>query len=319
MGNVAGVTHHCSCTALEKELGFERLDDALATNVVEIASLRSWMPQSDTQIIFDWDDTLMCSSVIKTGQNIALEDRRRLQDVVVQLLRASIELGDTTIVTNATLTWVQSTASMLPEVAATLNSVRLVSARDIYEAKWPGQSCMWKVNTFRDLLVRDGTGSSNANSPCDSNEDYNSPEKPVDLDSSPIVFQNLASTPGPTHRATPSTNLVVIGDSMDEIQAGNSMRQEKCCSTVKTVKLKALPTVEDLLGQLEALLHQLESIVRLNCNVSKTFVQKNEAWELIESSLDAGSKHQLGPFAHTTFPEHVWPEMPQDLPPDALL
>jgi len=90
----------------------------------------------DAVIIFDWDDTLMCSSAIKESPPPSDQELLQLGEVVSRVLRKAIELGRTAIVTNANLVWVQSSASLfLPAVLPLLQFVQVLSARQSYQKK----------------------------------------------------------------------------------------------------------------------------------------------------------------------------------------
>jgi phosphoglycolate phosphatase-like HAD superfamily hydrolase len=104
----------------------------------------------NTVIIFDWDDTLLCSSALHCclpNQFIELEE------VVEALLLMSMKLGRTMIVTNAMESWIQETAQrFMPRLLPTLERLLIVYARKNYERIWPGDTFAWKRETFRELL-----------------------------------------------------------------------------------------------------------------------------------------------------------------------
>ncbi|CAK0829579.1 unnamed protein product, partial [Prorocentrum cordatum] len=63
-------------------------------------------PPARTLIIFDWDDTLLCSSALNEGE-CTPEALRELARAVEAVLHTAMGLGDTVIVTNARESWVE--------------------------------------------------------------------------------------------------------------------------------------------------------------------------------------------------------------------
>eukprot|EP00913_Durusdinium_trenchii_P006663 g6261.t1 len=58
------------------------------------------LAKPSTLLIFDWDDTLMCSSALNSGQFLS-HHFVQLEALVEQVLTTSMQLGETIIVTNA--------------------------------------------------------------------------------------------------------------------------------------------------------------------------------------------------------------------------
>jgi len=109
-----------------------------------------------TIIIFDWDDTLFCSSsaakAMWTRQGV-----KELEDRVRSILNTSMCLGETMIVTNGVSTWVQDSARrFLPGLLPTLAKISVVSARSLFENAYPGDPYMWKRAAFKHLLTEQG-------------------------------------------------------------------------------------------------------------------------------------------------------------------
>jgi len=241
------------------ELEVEEVDDASSA----VSSARSlddleFCPglQREATIIFDWDDTLMCSSAIKAQQEPDPSEVMELAGAVETVLRTAMELGRTAIVTNANLVWVQTTADIfMPSVVPLLSMVELVSARQSYGEKWPGDHSAWKRQAFRDVVC--GPQSSQC---CE------------------------AST-------NSGVNLVVLGDSSAEIQAGRSVAKgrETGEAIVKTVKLKAAPSIGELRGQLLAVARSLGRIVGEDRSSSKALVRGGASacgWSVRDTSCD---------------------------------
>lgn len=94
-------------------------------------------------IIFDWDDTILCTSFINpTGtfnpkQRIlpaVMEHLAILEKKAKQILELSVKYGQTWIITNAGEGWVQYSAEkFMPSVVPILSKIKIISARAQYE------------------------------------------------------------------------------------------------------------------------------------------------------------------------------------------
>jgi len=104
----------------------------------------------DTLIIFDWDDTLLCSSSLGIVQQPQLEE---LAGLVQDALEQAMCLGTTMIVTNAQPTWVTESASrFIPALLPVLGRLPIISAREQQEHLHPGDYFAWKREAFRDIF-----------------------------------------------------------------------------------------------------------------------------------------------------------------------
>jgi hypothetical protein len=179
----------------------------------------------ETIIIWDWDDTLMCSSAINANQLLP-QQAAQLEAVLEQVLSASMRLGETCIVTNADELWVlESTRRFCPRVLPMLSQFSTVSARRKYEHAYPGDVFAWKRETFREVLAK----------------------------------RKGAAQVG---NAASSLNLVVLGDSPAEMEAAQTSTFGVTYPlTIKQVKFKEIPTVDELVEQLHMVLQDLSSIV----------------------------------------------------------
>jgi len=207
--------------------------------------------------VFDWDDTLMCSSDIKAHRSPDPQELRSLEGAVQQVLNIALGLGKTVIVTNANMCWVRATANLfIPSVVPMLKLIDVMSARQSYERQWPGDPGAWKKQAFLDLV---GVHQVNATGAA---EDVVADE-----------------------RARGGVNLVVLGDSHAEIQAGRSAVPGKEAGVVKTIKFKEVPTTEDMIGQLEAVSAQLRALVIQDQSASKELVKGSfsSSWSLADT------------------------------------
>ena len=110
----------------------------------------------------------------------------------------------------------------LPEVVPLLEKVRVVSARQEYEEKFPGNYHQWKLLAFMEI--------------------------PLQLGTAVIPTQSV-------------TNLIVLGDSMVEIDAAHTLKGCYERAYIKTVKFQGNPTPEELVKQLELVSQQFPSII----------------------------------------------------------
>jgi hypothetical protein len=212
-------------------------------------------------IVFDWDDTLMCSSDIKAHKNPSPEDMRLLERSVQEVLSLSLGLGKTIIVTNANLCWVRATANLfMPAVVPLLKLIDVMSARQRYEERWPGDPGAWKKQAFLDLVG-----------------DYHAKKGAYGQDVATEQQEGSGKT---------TVNLVVLGDSHAEIQAGRSAMRDKRDGVVKTIKFKEAPTTEEMIGQLKAVSTGLHEVVAQEQGVSKQLVRGSisSTWSMTDTA-----------------------------------
>jgi hypothetical protein len=129
----------------------------------------------DTLIVVDWDDTLFPTSELgrllgKNSHDSSLSSRdlnscvlpihvytpmRELESQAMNLLACCMLRGETMIVTNSDPGWVEYTASLLlPRLWNWLEThqVPLVSARGLYEHRYPKNLTLWKSLVFENEL-----------------------------------------------------------------------------------------------------------------------------------------------------------------------
>lgn len=124
----------------------------------------SWRT-GETIIIIDWDDTLLCTTFLAEFDSslegpLSPDLQKRLKCIetaVVNLLDTACSLSKTWIVTNAAQGWVQTSAARyLPGLVPTLEKVPIISAREAFELRHPGDACAWKRLAFQDVQRRHG-------------------------------------------------------------------------------------------------------------------------------------------------------------------
>mmetsp|Transcript_155998 Transcript_155998/g.500238 ORF Transcript_155998/g.500238 Transcript_155998/m.500238 type:complete len:330 (-) Transcript_155998:171-1160(-) len=212
-------------------LDLKSQDDFRVNFLRKLSYSKVWVPQAQrppqhqTVIIFDWDDTLLCTSYLNLRPEDALPPAverivREIAAAAVRLLEMAMRVGHTFIITNAMNGWVEySSAKWVPELLPVLQSQRLkvISARTKYEQHFPGEVSQWKIQAFLEVQRQ--------------------------LDSEII------------------TNLLCLGDSNFEMDAVHVMGKEFAQALVKTIKFREHPSPEELLKQLELVGQKFERII----------------------------------------------------------
>jgi len=222
-----------SSTAFPTLLG-PWMGDSCAKSRSAFPTSRKTNVPDDTLLIFDWDDTLLCSSALNFGEWTPGQ-LLQLERAVESVLNTALKLGETMIVTNGNESWVQdSTREFVPGLSEILKRVPVISARATYERLHPGDPITWKRLAFRDLL------SQRRQRGCDLNL--------VVIGDSPAEIEAARSVK----------------------RDGTISR----VSLVKTVKFKIGPTVNELLGQLRRCEQELEMLVQAEVSTSRWLVQR---------------------------------------------
>lgn len=184
-------------------------------------------PEHQSVIIFDWDDTLLCTSFLSQAQGRPIpqatkQQLMRAELAAQKLLESAVSLGHTFIITNAEKGWVEeSAARFMPSLKHILEKVQIISARSEHEGECT--SDQWKNRAFLEL--------------------------------------------GRQLPPETMTNLVSIGDSKFELEAAKLLGQQFSRSFIKTVKFQEHPTPEELVRELETLVSKLQSIVEKPANM----------------------------------------------------
>lgn len=174
--------------------------------------------------IFDWDDTLFCTSVLSPNgyfdESIEISDKtleriEKLEIYVNSLLSKALEKGDTYIITNSELAWIDySCQRFFPSVYELIDKIKIISARDLYEEKYPNDYKIWKIKAFNDIV------------------------------------KNYA-----LHLPT---NIMSFGDSSYEIDAAFDMISNFKNGFIKAIKFKEYPLISDIINQLIILLEKFD-------------------------------------------------------------
>ncbi len=216
----------------EYELNFIKDgEDLRRSYIAKLIYKNVWRPSvkekdHNTVIIFDWDDTLLCTSFLTPNgifdEDMELTDKEKeklakLEFSSLRLLNAAILKGDTYIITNAAPGWVEySSERFYPSVRKLLDKVKIISARGEYESKYPGDSRMWKIQSFLNM------------------------QKYFD--------NNLV------------TNIICLGDSFIEMEAGHVLASKFSRAFIKTIKFRESPKPEELNKQLSLVADQFPII-----------------------------------------------------------
>uniref|UniRef100_A0A7S4SGU7 Uncharacterized protein n=1 Tax=Alexandrium monilatum TaxID=311494 RepID=A0A7S4SGU7_9DINO len=223
----SGITHRAAERAVPREL--RGTGDFRVNFLRKLSYSKVWVPRAErppkhqTVIIFDWDDTLLCTSFLQRYQGPRLTPMiasalRGIQGLTKQLLKLAVRFGHTFIITNAMQGWVErSAATYVPELLPILRAVPVISARSQYEPQFPDQVGQWKTQAFLEVQRN--------------------------LDSRVI------------------TNLISLGDSSHDIAAAQSMGRLFSNVMTKTIKFAKNPSPEELVRQLEKLSAKFGQIV----------------------------------------------------------
>ena len=214
------------------ELNFCRNGEQVRrTYIAKLITKKVWVPSQkekthNSLIIFDWDDTLLCTSfltpngVYDENMELSATDRekvKKLEFAALNLLKKAIEKGDVYIITNAGPGWVEYSAEKFyPSLKTVLNKITIISARGEHEAESPGDPRKWKKRTFLNLQKKMNTK---------------------------LV-----------------TNIICLGDSTIEMEAGKVLAKKFQQAFVKTVKFRENPKPEELHSQLVLVANQFNSI-----------------------------------------------------------
>jgi hypothetical protein len=166
--------------------------------------------------IFDWDDTLFCTSVLSPNgyfdseREILPSQLKRIEklEIFVEcILVKSLEKGDTYIISNSEAAWIKYSCEIFfPNVYKLLNKIKIISGRDLYEDKFPQDYKTWKIKAFNNILK---------------NYSLNLP-----------------------------TNIMTFGDSSYDIDASYDLVKKFPNGFIKAIKFQEFPLIQDLIKQL---------------------------------------------------------------------
>jgi len=196
------------------------MEDASDLDDLAISMKENVPPSIHTVIFLDWDDTLLCSSVL-SNQGLKLDSDlegaaeliaqlEELSALVIGVLKVAMTHGAVYIVTNGETGWVQLSAQkFLPGVVPFLEKVRVLSARSTFEPYYPDAPMKWKFHAFQESLVQEY-----GDSQC-------------------------------------VRNVLSFGDSHAEREAIRAVTRGHPTTRTKSIKFAERPTIEQLMRQLE--------------------------------------------------------------------
>ena len=219
-------------STFDYELNFYRNGNEIRQSyLAKLISSGVWTPnmkpkQHNSIIIFDWDDTLLPTTVLTPGgifdedmelPEIDIEKLLKLEELTSKILTEAVEKGNVYIITNAGKGWVEYSAKRFyPSILPILSKIKIISARGQYEKVFPGNTRQWKIEAFLNL------------------------QKSVNMK---LV-----------------TNIICIGDSLFEMEAGRILASRFTEAFVKTIKFREAPKLDELIKQLKLVCLQFSSI-----------------------------------------------------------
>ena len=218
--------------------------------------------QSQTAIIFDWDDTILPTSILtpfeyllaNTELQMPSELKKRLDvldKTASELLSKTKESGRVYIVTNAAEGWCEiSAVRFLPKVYEELQSdITIISARTKYEKLYPRNYQKWKIEAFL--------------------------ETRADMEEEAV------------------TNLIAIGDNNFEIQAAHILGKQFKKAFIKTIKFRHAPKFNELTKQLKLVDTKLEQIVSSAKNLTVRLLKTQEYKQACENDQNLAPSAQV--------------------------
>lgn len=114
--------------------------------------------------LFDWDDTLFPStffnnhgyySVNKLPKKIQYKIKL-LENIILDIFRNIIPFGELVIITNSDKKWVKLTCKLFMPLLNLFmeKNVLRISAKNVYDAKYPGEPIMWKAKVMKHILKK---------------------------------------------------------------------------------------------------------------------------------------------------------------------
>ncbi|CAD8159351.1 unnamed protein product [Paramecium pentaurelia] len=204
-----------------------RTNDDVRNNYIQKLMSNKLMQQQkkhQTLTIFDWDDTLLCTTFLGGYGFVdlpidVLEQLTALNESASRLLEKASQVGDVFIITNAAQGWVEYSSKLyMNKVFQVIfdKKIVVISARHGYEEMFPGDCGKWKIEAFKDIRSK---------------------------------YENDVFT-----------NLICLGDSNIEIDAAHVLAKEFTVALIKTIKFRECPKPEELVRQLDLVSDKFEQI-----------------------------------------------------------
>lgn len=129
-------------------------------NSKNISNFKKKTIKNNTIFIFDWDDTLFFTTHLNPSKNNTFfyesKSEQKIMNTIeyyiVEILNKVLSKGTVLIITNSGDGWVRSCANFYyPNLIPILDKITIISARELYQDKFPTDPIIWKVKTFNDL------------------------------------------------------------------------------------------------------------------------------------------------------------------------
>ena len=200
-------------------------------------NLKDLSPKNNL-IIFDWDDTLMCSTFLVDSPTITEENKKEIKDLetnVIKLLDKCINHADVYIITNSEDGWVkESTNLYYPnlEKEGLLNKLTIISSKAKYSYRYPSHPKYWKILAFNDIL-----------------DNYDT---------------------------TIETNIISIGDNFNDLKASKNLAKKFPNSYLKAIKFKEFPKISEMIKENDLVINQFDYIFKSKKNWNIRAEKKNK-------------------------------------------
>lgn len=157
---------HSSTSQQQKGITVGEAGSNFQVKVPDWSETKSRCNPAKTLIVFDWDDTLLCSTFLAScGYSLDSDDifptniqtgLDKLGETILTVLELAFSTCDhVVIITNAETGWVEMSAKKyVPSVCKLLPDPRLtvLSARSTFEDQFPDSPLDWKVAAFRQVI-----------------------------------------------------------------------------------------------------------------------------------------------------------------------
>ena len=133
--------------------------------------------KKETIFLFDWDDTLMCTSfVLSKVQPLSEEEIKIITNLgskATKILEMCSKYGESIIMTNSSKEWLKKTSDQYLKIKESfLNNIKIISTRDLY-LKNNIKKEKWKEMALNQLLTKYEDKIENLICSSDSEEDIN--------------------------------------------------------------------------------------------------------------------------------------------------
>ena len=116
--------------------------------------------KNNTLFIFDWDDTLFFTTHLNPSKNNLFfyenENEKRMMKAIEyyieEIFNKALNKGTVLIITNSSEGWVEACVKFYyPNLIPILKDIYIISARELYQEKYPRDPGTWKLRTFNDV------------------------------------------------------------------------------------------------------------------------------------------------------------------------